>query len=49
MRHSLEGVHDGTCKVVGWVHFIFISRAVVNGVVASKDDGITESFVLVVN
>ena len=49
MGNTLQRVDDWTSEVIRWVHFIFIPGAVVNSVIASKDNGITEGFVLIVN
>jgi len=49
MGNTLQRVDDWTSEVVRRIHLIFIPGAVVNGVIASKDNRITEGFVLIVN
>lgn len=49
MGNTLKRIDYWTSEIVRWVHFIFIPSTVVNGVVASKDNRITESLVLIVN
>jgi hypothetical protein len=44
---ALQGIHNGTCKVVGGVHFEARPRVVMGGGVAAVDDWITKSFVFV--
>ena len=49
MSHTLDGVDNGTGKVVRWVSFVGVSGAMVGNVFSSVEDGITQTLNLVLH